>query len=139
MPKETIHAAASRGDLDAVREMVSREPGLVNLDDEHEWRPIFHAGLRRQIEVVEFLINNGADLSAHDGYVMHYAGQVPNNEKVISLLVAYGALDAHTEPVSELTRQFIHAVFLDNPRRVRSMLRESPHLGKEQYSRGDTA
>ena len=135
----SIHDAASNGDLDTVKKILEQDPGQVNQDDQYEWRPIFHAGLRRHYDVVKYLIDCGADLAAHDGYVIHYAGEVPNNKEVVSLLVTYGALDAHTEPASELARQFIYAVFLANSGRVNAMLRDDPELAKERYARGDTA
>ena len=135
----SIHDAAAKGDLDAVREILGQDPSLVNQDDQYEWRPIFHAGLRRHFDVVKYLIDCGADLAAHDGYVIHYAGEVPNNKEVVSLLIAYGGLDAHTKPSSEMARQFIYAVFLANVERVNAMLRDDSALVKERYARGDTA
>lgn len=139
MATQSIHDAAGKGDLDAVKALVAEDPTLVNQDDEHEWRAIFHAGLQRRYDVVKFLIDHGADLSAHDGYVMHFAGEVPNNKEVVSLLVAYGGLDSHTEPANELARQFIYAVFMANEKRVHAMLREHPSLVHERYARCDTA
>lgn len=135
----SIHDAAASGDLDAVKRFVEQDPQLVNQDDEYEWRPIFHAGLRRHYNVVKYLIDSGADLAAHDGYALHYAGEVPDNKDIVSLLVSYGGLDAHTKPSSEPARQFIYAVFLANVTRVKSMLGENPELAQERYARGDTA
>ena len=135
----SIHDAAANGDLDAVKKIVEQDPLLVNQDDKHEWRPIFHAGLRRHYDVVKYLIDCGADLAAHDGYAIHYAGEVPDNKAVVSLLITYGGLDAHAEPSSEIARQFIYAVFLANTQRVNAMLRDNPQLVQERYARGDTA
>ena len=135
----SIHDAAANGDLDTVKKILEQNPLLVNQDDQYEWRPIFHAGLRRRYDVVKYLIDCGADLAAHDGYVIHYAGEVPNNKEVVSLLIAYGGLDAHTKPSSEIARQFIYAVFLANVGRVNAMLRDNPKLVQERYARGDTA
>jgi len=135
----SIHDAAANGDLDAVKKIVEQDPRLVNQDDKYEWRPIFHAGLRRHYDVVKYLIDWGADLAAHDGYAIHYAGEVPNNKEVVSLLITYGGLDAHAEPSSEAARQFIYAVFLANVPRVNAMLRDNPQLVHERYARGDTA
>ena len=135
----SIHDAAANGDLDAVKKILEQDPSLVNQDDQYEWHPIFHAGLRRRYDVVKYLIDCGADLAAHDGYVIHYAGEVPNNKEVVSLLIAYGGLDAHTKPSSEIARQFIYAVFLANVGRVNAMLRDNPKLVQERYARGDTA
>ena len=139
METYSIHDAAANGDLDAVKKIVELDPQLVNEDDKYDWRPIFHAGLRRHYDVVKYLIDCGADLAAHDGYVLHYAGEVPDNKEVVALLVAYGGLDAHTEPATELARQFIYAVFLANLPRVSAMLRENAELTQERYARGDTA
>ena len=135
----SIHDAVANGDLDTVKKILEEDPSLVNQDDQYEWRPIFHAGLRRRYDVVKCLIDCGADLAAHDGYVIHYAGQVPDNKEIVSLLVTYGGLDAHTNPSSEIARQFIYAVFLANVGRVNAMLRDNPELVQERYARGDTA
>ena len=135
----SIHDAAANGDLDLVKRIVEREPQLVNQDDRYEWRPIFHAGLRRHYDVVKYLIDCGADLAAHDGYAIHYAGEVPDNKDVVSLLITYGGLDAHAKPSSEIARQFIYAVFLANVPRVNAMLRDNSKLVQERYARGDTA
>jgi ankyrin repeat protein len=139
MEPDSIHEAAGRGDLDTLKKIVEERPWSVDEDDRHGWRPIFHAGLRRRLEIVQYLIDRGADLAAHDGDAMHYAAEVPDNKDVVSLLVAYGALDAHTNPAGEAARQFIYAVFLANAARVHAMLRDNPALARERYARGDTA
>jgi ankyrin repeat protein len=137
MPAATIHEACSSGDVDAVRAFIAADPALVDVDDEHGWRPIFHAGLWRREAVVRLLIDAGADLAAHDGYVMHYAGEVPNNKSIVSLLVQYGALDAHVRPPDDLSRQFLAAVFLADAVRVRSLLSRHPHLSTTADGHGD--
>ena len=139
METGSIHDAAANGDLDAVKKVVELDPQSVNEDDKYDWRPIFHAGLRRHYDVVKYLIDCGADLAAHDGYALHYAGEVPDNKEVVALLVAYGGLDAHAKPSTELARQFIYAVFLANLPRVSAMLCENSELSQERYARGDTA
>jgi len=139
MSTRSIHDAARDGDLERVTELLESNPALVNQDDQHKWRPVFHAALRKHYDVVKALIDRGADLSAHEGYVMHYAGEVPGNKRIVELLVNYGALDAHAEPRSESARQFIYAVFLANVHRVKAMLNAENRLVGERYVRGDTA
>ena len=139
MKLSSIHDAAASGDLDVVKKIVEQDPHLVNQDDKYEWRPIFHAGLRRHYDVVKYLIDCGADLAAHDGYAIHYAAEVPDNKEVVSLLIAYGGLDAHTKPSNEAARQFIYAIFLANVQRVNAMLRDNPKLVQEHYAHSDTA
>jgi ankyrin repeat protein len=135
----SIHEACRRGDIDAVRALIAVDPAAVDADDEHGWRPIFHAGLWRHEDVVRLLIEAGADLAAHDGYVLHYAGEVPNNKAIVSLLVQYGALDAHVRPTDDLSRQFLAAVFVADTGRVRSLLARHPHLATTPDGRGDQA
>ena len=137
MPESAIHDACRQGDVDAVRAMIAADPATVDADDEHGWRPVFHAALWRHESVVRLLIEAGADLAAHDGYVMHYAGEVPNNKPIVSLLVQYGALDAHVRPTSELSRQLLAAIFLADAVRVRSLLNRHPHLATVCDGRGD--
>jgi len=133
----SIHEACRRGDVAAVRALITADPAAVDADDEHGWRPIFHAGLYRREQVVQLLIEAGADLAAHDGYVMHYAGEVPNNKTIVSLLVQYGALDAHVRPTDDLSRQFLAAVFLADAARVSALLKRHPHLATAPDGRGD--
>ncbi len=139
MEPGSIHEAASTGDLDTLKKIVEERPGTIDQDDKYGWRPIFHAGLRRRLDVVQYLVDRGADLAAHDGYAIHYAAEVPDNKDVVSLLIAYGGLDAHTKPSNEAARQFICAVFLANVHRVETMLRANSRLVHERYARGDTA
>ena len=133
----SIHDACRTGDLDTVRKLVASDPALVDVDDQHQWRPIFHAALERHIDVVRFLIESGADLAAHDGYVLHYAGEVPDNKDIVGLLVTYGALDAHVRPKDDLSRQFLASLFLGDHVRVRSMLNRHPQLATAADGRGD--
>ena len=137
MPAASIHEACRRGDVDAVRALIAADPAIVDVDDEHGWRPIFHAGLWRREPVVRLLLEAGADLAAHDGYVLHYAGEVPGNKAIVSLLVQYGALDAHVRPTDDLSRQFLAAVFLADIARVGALLGRHPHLATAPDGRGD--
>lgn len=137
MPEVSIYEACRRGDLDAVRSMIAMDPTVVDADDEHAWPPIFHAALWRHEAVVRLPIDAGADLAAHDGYVMHYAGEVPNNKPIVSLLVQYGALDAHVRPTDDLMRQFLAAIFLADVVRVCSLVGRHPRLATTPDGRGD--
>ena len=68
---------------------------------------------------------------------MHYAGEVPNNQAIVRLLVQYGALNAHVRPPDDLMRQFLAAVFLADAERVRSLVSRHPRLITTPDGRGD--
>ncbi len=133
----SIHAGCRKGDLEAVRKLVEADPLLVNADDEHKWRPIFHASLKRHAEVVRYLIDRGADLSAHNGGVLHYASEVPDNKEIVRLLVQFGAMDAHVQPTSDLSRQLFAALFLGESQRLAALLKFHPNLATDLDGRGD--
>lgn len=135
----SIHEACQYGDLDTIRAHLESDPAAVDADDEHDWRPIFHAALWKQEAALRLLIEAGADVAAHDGYVLHYAGQVPGNKAIVALLIQYGALAAHVEPADELSRQLNAAVFLADAGRVEALLRLHPELTSRRHARGDQA
>jgi ankyrin repeat protein len=137
MAETSIHEACVRGDVAAVRALIVADPDAVDADDEHGWRPVFHAALWRHEPVVRLLIEAGADLAAHDGYVMHYAAEVPGNKAIVTLLVQYGALEAHVRPPDDLSRQLLAAVFLADAARVRSLLARHPRLARTPDGLGD--
>lgn len=133
----SIHEACRRGDLDAVRVLVASDPSVVDADDQHRWRPVFHAAIARHAGVVRFLFQSGADLSAHEGYVLHYAGEVRSNKDIVALLITHGALDAYVRPASDLDRQFFAAVFLADEFRVRALMHLHPGVANRPDGRGD--
>jgi ankyrin repeat protein len=137
VPEFSIHEAAARGDVETVEAWLARDPALVDADDEHNWRPIFHASLWRRVPVVRLLLKAGADVAAHDGYVLHYAGEVPNNKEIVALLVQAGALDAHVRPADDLSRQFLAALFVGDTARVAALLARNPQLATTLDGRGD--
>jgi ankyrin repeat protein len=137
VPELSIHKACARGDLDAVQACLRKDAALVDADDEHGWRPIFHASLWRRLPVVQLLLKAGADVAAHDGYVLHYAGEVPNNKEIVALLVQAGALDAHVRPADDLSRQFLASLFVGDTARVAALLARHSHLATTCDGRGD--
>jgi ankyrin repeat protein len=63
MAEMTIHQAAAKGDLERVCEVVQQIPCAFDYDDQYGWRPIFHAGLHKRLEVVPCRIDQGCDLA----------------------------------------------------------------------------
>jgi len=62
-----IHLAAAAGDATRVRELLDAEPGLVHLVDRAGGTPLHRAVAASEREVVELLLERGADLHAVHG------------------------------------------------------------------------
>jgi ankyrin repeat protein len=139
MSRRTIHEAARAGDLARVKRIVASDPRAVDAEDRYRWRPLFHAALRRRRAVVRFLLEHGADVSARDGFALHFAGEVPANKPVVRMLLDHGALSSYARPRSAAHREFLEAVFLGDARRAASILRKSPKLARQRDGRGYTA
>ena len=93
MERTAIHQACREGDIDKVRDLIATDPAVVDLDDEHEWRPIFHAGLWRQEAVVLALIDHGADVNATNdsGHTVLYCAGGHGHLETLQLLLDQGA------------------------------------------------
>ncbi len=61
-----IHEAVKAGDLTAVRSLIDKDPGLVNARDETGRSPLHWAARGTDIEVLEYLVEKGADLNFPD-------------------------------------------------------------------------
>lgn len=59
-----LAAAIKDGDLELVKEMITRAPALVHAADERGNRPIHWAALTRELRLIDFLLERGADIGA---------------------------------------------------------------------------
>jgi len=59
--KKPIHHAAYEGDLKKVKEIIDRDPNQINVQDAQGFTPLHLASGKGHIEIVEFLLNHGAD------------------------------------------------------------------------------
>ena len=57
-----IHKAAYKGDLKKVKEIIDRDPNQINVQDAQGFTPLHLASGKGHIEIVEFLLNHGADI-----------------------------------------------------------------------------
>ena len=62
--EEPIHKAAYEGDLEKVKEIIDRDPNQINVQDATDFTPLHLASGKGHIEIVEFLLNHGADINA---------------------------------------------------------------------------
>ncbi len=62
--EKPIHKAAYKGDLKKVKEIIDRDPNEINVQDAQGFTPLHLASGKGHIEIVEFLLNHGADIES---------------------------------------------------------------------------
>jgi hypothetical protein len=58
---ENIHEAAKKGDLSRVKQMLEKDPELLNAKGEYDRTPLLQAVLSKQEETFKYLVDGGAD------------------------------------------------------------------------------
>jgi ankyrin repeat protein len=97
------HIAAREGYLDGLRQLVEVNEEIVNAQDQNGWTPLHEAVRSKNIEVVRFLLQNGADVNLRtiqkDGGKQHPGGAAlywalkfnDEDDPLLALLLSYGA------------------------------------------------
>ncbi len=125
-----VAAAAGRGDLETVRQLVDDNPGWVHTVGSHGRTMLWEAAYRGKLEVVQFLLGRGADINLPGCYhIQHRVEITPycvaryeGHGEVADYLRAHGAkIDIHT------------AAYLGDYEVVRSLLDEDKRLVNSGY------
>lgn len=90
---EEIHDAAQQGDLAKIKELLEKNPELLEARSENEKTPLHFAAQGGHKEIVELLLAKGADVNAKNSAMetpLHYAAALGHKE-VVDLLHAKGA------------------------------------------------
>ena len=88
-----LHAAAHRGDADAIRHLSAANPGALESRDARGRTPLHVATFARRQAAIRALASASADLSAleHDRYDAVTIAAVANDEETLRLLLSLGA------------------------------------------------
>jgi len=92
------HRAAQGGDIEALKKEISKKKDVVNAKDRNGWSPIHEGARGGHLEVVKYLVENGADINAlttsQGGSVLWTAKQhLEEDHPVIAFLESMGALE----------------------------------------------
>jgi len=91
--KDKLCDAVSSGNMDLIKALLQKEPSLVNVSDNYGNTPLHTAVEKGNIRIVEFLIQNGADVNAKDneGRTPAYFAEVRGNYELEDLLRKCGS------------------------------------------------
>ncbi len=125
-----VVAAAGRGDLETVRQLVDDTPAWIHTVGSHGRTMLWEAAYRGKLEMVQFLLERGADINVPGCYhIQHRIEITPycvaryeGRDLVADYLLQHGAtLDIHT------------AAYLKDYDAVRSHLDNDPNLINSGY------
>ena len=89
-----IHQASIERNLAKVKELVTADPQLVNCKDERGRTPLMWACGRDQLEIVKFLVENGADVNSLDRMglsALYYSILNGHTNEIDEILAGHGA------------------------------------------------
>ncbi|XP_066598176.1 ankyrin repeat domain-containing protein 49-like [Prorops nasuta] len=91
--KKAILDAAEKGDLQKIKLLLIKDKSLLYATDQDGYTPLHRACYGNHPEVIKWLIDQGADISAktNDGWQPLHSACYWNNIECISLLLSYGA------------------------------------------------
>lgn len=93
------HHAAQGGDLKTLKKEVSNMKELIHAKDSNGWQPIHEGARAGHLEVVKFLVENGADVNAMThgdlgGTALYYAKKTfEDDHPIVAYLESIGGLD----------------------------------------------
>ncbi|NQT02419.1 MAG: ankyrin repeat domain-containing protein [Planctomycetes bacterium] len=100
--EKPIHHAAYDGDLEKVKKIIDKDPSQINVQDAMDFTPLHLASGKGHTEIVEFLLNHGADTeletcTGHTPMMLAawYAGD--GKYETIKTLLEHGAKVNHKE------------------------------------------
>ena len=90
---DDIHESAQKGDLEGLKLMIDKDPGLVNAKDQDGRTPLHWACRGVHIDVVKYLVEKGANVNAEDSnkIVPLHSLATRNGATAIAILVDNGA------------------------------------------------
>jgi ankyrin repeat protein len=120
-----LFSAVAAGNLDRVRELLATDPQAVGVKDDQGATPLHYATLNGHREIVELLLERGADINARDDQF----GATPSGWAIEYLRERGGLLAMEIEDV-------LHAIRQNDVRWVRRFRTRLPALANARDAQG---
>jgi len=122
--EKPIHHAAYEGDLKKVKEIIDRDPNQINVQDAQGFTPLHLASGKGHIEIVEFLLNHGADIELEilngETPLMLAAQYARHGQyETIKTLLEHGAMVNHKD---ENSRTALHNAAMYRGKEIMNLL-----------------
>lgn len=90
---QSLHDLAARGDLEGIREKLSRDPAALNSRDVLDKTPLHHAVSNKRIEAMALLVEAGAEVNAQDktGLTPLHVAAMQGRQEEAAWLLDHGA------------------------------------------------
>jgi len=102
---KTLHDAIKKGNLEEVKTILDRNPGLLNIpgEDEEGNTPILQAGFSNKMDIFKYLVEKGADinLANKEGLVPLHLAAFLGDKEMVRLLLSKGV---PVDPVSTIIK-----------------------------------
>ncbi|KAF5394332.1 hypothetical protein PHET_11799 [Paragonimus heterotremus] len=111
-----FHEAVTKGDFEKVKLQLSTDRTLINCSKDG-LTPLHQACFHGHIDIVEYLLKNGADINARDpnqGYTTLMFAAITGNTRLTEMLLQYGARSSDTNKLGRTAAQM--AAFVGNHR-----------------------
>jgi ankyrin repeat protein len=125
--------AATTGDLETIRQLIGRDPQLINCEYQY-LTPLRFAVRENQRAVIDFLLEQGANAAVEIGDSLIQLAQDRGYRDLVAFLQSWLRQKYSIAPEGELVAAAIRDF---NPAKARSLLEEQPHLLTIADARGN--
>lgn len=92
LPAQDIHQASQKGDIEQVRVLLKKNPGLINMKNRYGMTPLHTASYYGNLEMIRFFLSRGVDIKSTTtiGKTALFYAYIKRRENVVKFLKSKG-------------------------------------------------